>query len=232
MLEFPSLRLGALVVFLLSIGFEVYSLNRLPIIDFRPYKIGANIPEGMEFPDDAKQPVYETTLVYQKDGVEKEFTIDNYPRTDDWEWVRTDNVLVEKGYEPPIHDFSIIIDGEDYTDVILADKNYVFLLISYDLEKASLKNQDELNELAAGLRNSGFRFICLTSSGPDKIETFREETDAPFEFGFTDQTTLKTIVRSNPGLVLLKEGTIMDKWHHNKLPDLDDLLERLNSSSY
>jgi hypothetical protein len=187
----------------------------------------------MEFPEDAKQPVYETTLVYQKDGVEKEFTIENYPKTDDWEWVRTDNVLVEKGYEPPIHDFSIIIDGEDYTDVILADENYVFLLICYDLDKSSRKNQEKLNELAAGLRNSGFRFICLTSTAsPDKINNYVEETDAPFEFAFTDQTTLKTIVRSNPGLVLLKEGTIMDKWHHNKLPDLEELFDRLNSSSY
>lgn len=223
--------LATMAVFLLAIGFEIYSLNRLPILDFRPYKIGVNIPESMVIPDDAQQPVFETTLVYEKDGVEKEFTVENYPKGDDWKWVRTDNVVIEKGYEPPIHDFSIILEDGDFTDLVLADKNYVFLLIAHDLKKASRKNQEELNKLASSLRSSGYQFICLTSS-TGYIEEYKNETGAPFVFGSADQTTLKTIVRSNPGLVMLKEGTIIDKWHHRNLPDPDELLEKINSSSY
>ena len=117
----PKRIMATFVVFIAVIGFEIFSLNRLPIIDFRPYKIGVNIPEGMTIPEGAQEPVYETTLIYQKDGVKKEFTVDNYPQGDDWEWVSTDSKEIEKGYEPPIHDFSINLEDGDYTDIILAD---------------------------------------------------------------------------------------------------------------
>ena len=146
--------------------------------------------------------------------------------------VDSENKLIQKGYEPPIHDFSIIVDDVDITDEVLTDENYVFLLISYTLDKASQKNQIELNSLASNLMDAGYPFICLTSSWTDKIEDYKVETKAPYVFGFTDQTTLKTIVRSNPGLILLKKGTIIDKWHHRHLPEIDKLLERLNSSTY
>lgn len=222
---------AALMVFILVLGFETFSLTRLPIIDFRAYKIGANIPEGMSIPDDAPQAVYETTLIYEKDGVTKEFTVENYPK-EGWEFVDSENKVIQKGYEPPIHDFSIILDDGDYTDDILSDENYVFLMISYKLEKASQKNQAEINALATKLRDAGYTFICLTSSGPDVIAKYKGETGADFEFGSSDQTTLKTIIRSNPGLMLIKKGTIIDKWHHRHLPNADKLLERLNSPTY
>ena len=86
--------------------------------------------------------------------------------------------------------------------------------------------------MASRLMNMGIKFICLTSSDKNLIEEYKMETGAPFIFGFADETTLKTIIRSNPGLVLIKEGTILDKWHHRSLPDTDELIERLNSPSY
>ena len=218
---------ASLGLFLLAVGFEIFSLTRLPVIDFRPYKIGVNIPEAMIIPDDAPQPVWETTLIYRKDGVTKRFTIDNYPQ-EGWEFVDSENILLEEGYEPPIHDFSIQVEGEDFTDEILADDNYVFLLISHDLEKASRKNQEHINLLAGRLMNSGFRFICMTSSVP-QIEEFKLETGAPYIFGFSDQTMLKTILRSNPGLMMIKNGTIINKWHHRHLPAEQVLLDRILS---
>ena len=228
--KYRILAVGA--TFALVIGFEIFSLNHIPIIDFRPYHVGANIPEGMIIPDDAELDVYETTLIYKKDGVTKEFTIDNYPQ-EGWEFVDSENKLIKKGYEPPIHDFSINIDGEDLTDVVLADEDYVFLLISYDLKKASRRNLDKINNIAIEAMGRDLEFICLTNTiEPDVIQNFRQETGAQYLFGFTDQTTLKTIVRSNPGLVLLKKGTILDKWHHRHLPDVDELMERLESTSY
>jgi len=224
--------LAALVTFLLVVGFEVFSLTHIPMFDFRPYHIGANIPDGMIIPDDAEQDVYETTLIYSKDGETKEFTIDNYPQ-EGWEFVDSENKLIKKGYEPPIHDFSISIEGDDITDIVMNDEDYVFLLISYDLTKTSRKNQEEINNLAIEAMGRGYEFICLSNIvDTGKIEEFKQETGAQYLFGFTDQTTLKTIVRANPGLVLLKKGTILDKWHHRHLPDLDDLMERLQSPSY
>ncbi len=218
-------KYAALITLLVVLGFEAFSITWLPILDFRPYYKGADILEGMSIPDDAAQAVYETTLFYKKDGITKGFSIDNYPQ-EGWEFVDTKNKLISKGYEPPIHDFSISIDGEDITEVILAEENYTFLLISYDLDKSSRKNQENINTLAEGLMNAGYKFICLTGTPADG-EQFKQETEAPYIFGFTDQTALKTIVRSNPGLILLKKGIIIDKWHHRQLPLLDELLKML-----
>ena len=216
----------------LIIAFEVFSLRHLPILDFRPYKVGVNITEGMTYPEDAKQPVYETILVYEKDGIEKEFTVENYPQDDSWQWVRTDNKLIEKGYEPPIHNFSIMTDDGDFTDIILGKDDYVFLLVSHDLNKSSRINQDKINEIADLMQSYSYDFICLTSTGKDAIDEFVTETGSGYQFAFTDQTTLKTIVRSNPGLLLIKKGTILDKWHHRQLPDAGDLADKLNSGDY
>ncbi len=224
-------KYAAFITLSVALGLEIFNLNRLPIIDFRPYKIGVNIPDAMIIPDDAPQPIYQTTLIYKKDGKTQEFTIDNYPQ-EGWEFVDTENKLIQKGYEPPIHDFSIRENGVDITDELLTGENYVFLLISQDLEKSSRKNQEEINLLAGRMMNSGYRFICLTNTSQENIEKFKQETGAPYIFGFTDQTTLKTIVRSNPGLILLKSGTIIDKWHHRNLPEVDELLEKLQTSSY
>ena len=186
----------------------------------------------MIIPDDAEQDVYETTLIYKKDGETREFTIDNYPQ-EGWEFVDSKNKLIKKGYEPPIHDFSISIEGDDITDIVLNDEDYVFLLICYDLKKTSRKNQEEINDLALEAMGRGYEFICLSNIvDTDQIEEFKQETGAQYLFGFTDQTTLKTIVRANPGLVLLKKGTILDKWHHRHLPDVKDLMERLQSPGY
>ena len=186
----------------------------------------------MTFPEDAKQPDYETILVYEKDGVEKEFTVENYPQDESWQWVRTDNKLIEKGYEPPIHDFSIIMEDGDFTDILLEKDNYVFLMVCHDLNKSSRVNQDKINELADLMESYAYDFICLTSSGKEVINEFTAETGANYQFAFTDQTTLKTIVRSNPGLVLIKKGTILDKWHHRHLPDPRELTEKLNSGEF
>ncbi|MCK4663898.1 MAG: DoxX family protein [Bacteroidales bacterium] len=213
----------AVVFFLVSL----YSYNYLPFIDFRPYELGSYIPEKMEIPLDAPKDIYETYLYYEKNGVVKEFTTDDYPWQDStWKWLDTKSVLIKKGFHPPIHDFTIeTLDGEDITDIILEDDRYYFLLISYALEKANKDKgiQNKINELAEYCITNNYPFICLTSSTGDQFEDFIHETGATYEFYNTDETTLKTIIRSNPGLVLLKEGTIIDKWHYNDIPSVDEL---------
>lgn len=201
----------------------VYSYNHLPIFDFRPYKVGVNIPEAMTIPQDAPKAKYENIFYYKNKntGEVKKFTEQNYPWKDtlNWAFENMESNLIQEGYRPPIHDFSIESrDGENVTDFFLYDKNYVFMLVAYDLSKTSTKSQDKINTLADWAQENGMSFICLTASLPDEAQAFAEETGAPYEFFNTDEITLKTIIRSNPGLVVIKDGTILGKWHYNDIP--------------
>ncbi|MBN1822083.1 MAG: DoxX family protein, partial [Prolixibacteraceae bacterium] len=222
---------GYFVVILLVFGFlQFHSYNHLPLIDFRPYKIGANIIDGMAMPDDAPADVYRSDFVYRnlKTGRTKKFNEKNYPWQDtlNWEFVEIQSVLVKAGYHPPIHDFTIENRyGENVAEYYLYDQNYTLMLVSYNLEKASKKRQDKINMLAQTAIDRGWNFICLTSSTGTDIEKFNEEYQPPYEFFFCDEITLKTIIRSNPGLLLLQEGTILSKWHWRDLPEFEEVLE-------
>ena len=213
---------------------SLYSLYHLPQFDFRPYHIGVNIKKGMEIPPGAKQPKFKTTYILEKNGVRKEFDENNYP-FNDTAWVLKDpdkdvkTVEVEKGYEPPIHDFSITNDapGEDITDSVLSAKGYTFLLISPYLEKADDSDFGDLDQIYEYAEENGYHFYGLTASNKDGVDHWRDITGAEYPFYITDGTTLETIIRSNPGLLLLKDGTIIRKWSHNDLPTADELNGRL-----
>lgn len=213
---------GLFIVF--SVGLSLYCYNNLPLLDFRPYRVGTHIPDKMKIPEGAPQPEYKTILKYQKNGEVKEFDINNLPDST-WTWVETENILVEEGYVPPIHDFTMdpLDGGGNIADRVLEDEGYSFLLIAYNLEDYRYENQDKINELASFSNNNGHRFIGLTSSSAQEIEQYREETGGFFDFYHTDEITLKTIVRSNPGLVLLRGGTILGKWHHTDIPTVDEM---------
>lgn len=208
-----------------------YCLRNLPILDFRPYKIGANIKAGMELPEGAKPSVFETRFVLEKNGERREFTLDDYPDST-WTFVESRTVLKEKGYEPPIHDFSMLSldSGEEITDSVLSDKGYTFLLVTHRMESADDGNIDLINEIYDYSVERGYGFYALTASSEEEIELWRDKTGAEYPFCQMDDITLKTIIRSNPGLLLLKEGTILNKWSNGQLPDeyvLSDDLEKL-----
>ena len=206
----------------IMVGTSVYSYQHLPILDYRPYKTGTHIPDGMVIPDGAPEAEYEITYVYEKDGKTKNFVYPDFPSDTTWTWVSTDTKVVKEGYEPPIHDFTIetIGEGEDITDQMLANEGYTFLLVSYDLAHSNIDAQQKINELATYCEVNGHDFMCLTSTTDPS--DFVENTEAPYQFYNTDEITLKTIVRANPGLVLIKDGTIMGKLHHNDIPEVDE----------
>ena len=207
---------------LFILGIAAWSLYYLPHFDFRPYHIGANIREGMTIPDDAEQPQFETTFILEKDGQQREFTLDEYPDST-WTFVDSHTVQTRQGYVPPIHDFAIVTEeGDDITDDVLTDSSYTMLLVAPHLEDADDAHLDIINELYEYTRQHGYPFYCLTASTERGIDHWRDITGAEYPFCTTDETTLKTIVRSNPGLLLLKNGTVIGKWSHNNLPVIGD----------
>ena len=202
------------------------SLYHLPIFDFRPYYIGQNIKKGMEIPKGAKLTTYKTTFICEKNGVTKEFTENDYPYNDStWVFKDTHQEILEKGYEPPIHDFSITDEktGEDLTDSILTKDGYTFLLIAPVLERADDSNFGEIDAIYEYAKENGYGFYGLTASTDKAVKHWRDITGAEYPFYTMDGTTLKTIIRSNPGLVLLYKGTIINKWSHNDLPKQAEL---------
>lgn len=208
---------------LLYIALVVYSYNHLPLFDFRPYKVGTNIPEAMSVPEDAPQAEYENIFYYKNKntGDVEEFTEENYPWQDtvNWEFDSMESNLIQEGYVPPIHDFRIETpDGENILDFFLYDENYVFILVAYDLDKTATEPLDEINQLANWAMENGMSFICLTSSLPDESAEFAEEHNISYEFFNTDEITLKTMIRSNPGLMVIKDGTVVAKYHYNDIP--------------
>ena len=203
---------------------SVYCLYTLPIFDFRPYHVGMNIKQGMEIPEGAEQPEFESTFLLKKNGETREFTLDNYPDST-WEYVDTRTVQTKNGYEPPIHDFALTScdTGEDITEQVLTKKGYTFLLVSPRLAVADDSNFGDIDQIYEYAEENGIDFYCVTASANDEIERWRDLTGAEYQFCNADETTLKTMIRSNPGLMLLKDGTIIGKWSHNALPQTDDL---------
>lgn len=205
-----------------SVVLSLWCLYDLPLIDFRPYHVGADIRAGMEIPEDAEQPVIETTFIMEKDGVRKEFSLEDYPDST-WTFIDSRSVTVKEGYVPPIHDFSIIDDtGTDITDDILSAPEYAFLLISPNLEHADDQNFGSIDQIYEYCLERRYTFVCLTASSDAAVARWRELTGAEYPFCNTDATTLKTVIRSNPGLVVLKHGVVVGKWSHNRLPEPED----------
>jgi uncharacterized membrane protein YphA (DoxX/SURF4 family) len=170
--------LVAMYTFLYISGMTLYCYRELPVFDFRPYHIGADIRKGMEIPEGEKPTVYETRFILQKDGVEKEFTLENYPDST-WTFVDSKTMVKEQGYEPPIHDFSIIRqeDGEDITDEVLDDDNYTFLLVAhlhdpnFTAERYFLAHPDPtISKLAADMINDRYQLSKSNSQAMVKDE--------------------------------------------------------------
>lgn len=217
-----QMLLGQMLM-LTPVALSFWCLYDLPLIDFRPYHIGADIKAGMEIPEGAEQPVFDTTFIMEKGGERREFTLDNYPDST-WTFVDSKTVTVKEGYVPPIHDFSITAaDGEDITDMVLGREGYTFLLISPDLDKADDQNFGDIDQIYEFCQDNSIPFYCLTASTEKSQQHWQNITGAEYPFCMTDATTLKTMIRSNPGLMLMEKGVVRGKWSHNLLPETTEL---------
>ena len=217
-----------LIGYLYPVGFGIYNYVHLPIMDFRPFKIGVNIPDNMAFPEDA--PLDEYLYIYQKDGKKKSFTPANSP-VDDSTWSFVEAKLVKAGYVPPILSFELYNDEElNISERLLSNANGVFLLVAPKINKASDKHIEEINNIYDFAIAHNMLFYGVTNSPKTDVNTWINNTGAEYPFLFADDVTLKTMIRSNPGLVLIKSGTILKKWHHNDLPsenEADSVIQAL-----
>ena len=209
--------LGGLL-FCIFLAYHV--LNHLPVVDFRPYKINANIPEGMVVPEDAPKPIFEYAWKFNINGEEQVIvTNGEYPQVDG-EFVGVETEEIQKGYEPPIHDFTLELDGIDYTDELMAEEK-LLMVIAYDLAKTNTMAYPSIKQITDEAIKRGYRVIATSASNETVAKPFIDKYELKFPFYFTDETTLKTIVRSNPGVLKLKKGTILQKVHYNDIEDLE-----------
>ncbi|MDX1333813.1 MAG: DUF6624 domain-containing protein, partial [Robiginitalea sp.] len=218
----PRFRLGVTLAALIAcILFGNHVLNHLPVVDFRPYHLGANIPESMTIPADAPKAVYEYDWKFRVDGEEKIITtLGDYPQVEgefiDLEGTRE----VQPGYEPPIHDLTMEYDGVDLASAILKRPN-LLLVVAYDLGKSRVEAFESIKAVTDTALARGYSVVGLSASSAEETGPLREAYDLRFPFYFTDMTALKTIVRSNPGVLRLEKGTIVQKLHFNDLSDLE-----------
>jgi uncharacterized membrane protein YphA (DoxX/SURF4 family) len=218
---------------LVSVGFGLYTYNFLPVIDFLPYKIGANISAEMDTPPNAPKDVFVLTykLKNKKTKETKVMTDKEYLSSGIWKdanW-ETDgdpeNRLVTKGYEPPIRDLSIQdAQRNDFTKELLASPFYSIIIVAYDLDKTNDDAINKLNALAINAtQNFNIRTMLLTANSPQSAQAFVKKHRMISEVFYADGVPLKTMIRSNPGVILLKNGIVVNKWHFHSVPKYDDL---------
>jgi uncharacterized membrane protein YphA (DoxX/SURF4 family) len=205
------------LILCLWLGFHV--LEHLPVVDFRAYKVGDNIKEGMETPPDAPRAVYEYNWKFDVNGEEKIVTNMGEDPKVDGELLGVETNVIQKGYEPPIHDFSIERDGIDYTIQMLEEENLI-VVIAYNLDIAENDGFIAMKEATNKAIKNGYKVIGMSASSTEETEIITAKYDLNFKFYFCDMTALKTIMRSNPSIMALEKGTIMQKLHFN---DVDQL---------
>lgn len=225
-----SERINAVITiagFALTAWFTWNCYAHLPYKDFRPYAIGKNIPEGMQLPPGAVTDSIVMLFIYEKDGKQIEVGMDELTKISSdtaYKFVDRKDKVIREGDKAPIHDFTIKdADDNDLTMDFMSRPDYVFMLVAYDLSKSNTKVQSRINDFVALCQQKDIEFFGLTSAAPAEADKFRHEHQSMFPYYFCDMTTLKTIIRSNPGLVLLKQGTVIDMWHHNDFPSFDEV---------
>jgi hypothetical protein len=227
-----KLLIGAAVV---SVGFGLYTYNFLPIVDFLPYKIGANILQEMKTPPGAVLDEFEVTYNLKnkktkatKTMTDKEYLKSGIWKDTNWEVQGTpESRLIKKGFEPKIRDLNIQdAQGNSYNEELLSSPFYSLVIVAYNLDATNTDAVSRINALAINLtQNYNTRTIFLTSNAPEQAQQFAKDHKLVSELFYADGVPLKTMVRSNPGIMLLKNGTVVNKWHFHNMPKYDDLVK-------
>lgn len=208
--------------FVATFWLSMHSYKHLPSLDFMPYHVGQNIQQAMAIPEGAPRDEYKTVLIYKKDGVEQEFSDTDFPWQDStWVFVDSKSKLIKQGYVPAVYNFSITHPEQGEITEQVLESEYAFLLVAPKLEKASTEHMEQVKVLADFAKKNGYTFLGLTSSTQGYASEFRQAHGISFDFCSTDETTLKSMVRSHPGLMLLHRGTVVGKWSDRDMPSVE-----------
>lgn len=219
---------GVLIIFFVAL----HALKYEPLIDFRPFTVGTDIKKGMSIPDDAEQPEYETTFILEKGGIRQEFDVDNYPYNDStWVFIDSKTKVIREGYQPPIKDFVLQnAQGDIVNDRILNSFQPVLLVVAPKLEEMEKGAIDKLMKLSHFCLQHNVQSYLATSSLQSDIDRFDQREQIGITYLTGDETMLKTILRSNPGFLIIQNGTIVGKYNLNNLPSEEKLLNPLSTS--
>ena len=213
---------------ILCLWLGLHVLEHLPVIDFRAYKVGTNITKGMQTPADAPRAVYQYNWSFDVNGQQKTVINRGEDPKIDGTLLGVETSVLQKGYEPPIHDFSIERDGIDYTTQMLEEEN-LLVVIAYNLDVAQNDGFVAIKKITDTAIEKGYTVIGISASSTPETEKLAAKYDLDFKFYFCDMTALKTIIRSNPSIIRLEKGTILQKLHFN---DVDQLkLKALKNTS-
>lgn len=210
----------ALLSFIVSLWIAYHVLMHLPLIDFRAYKVGNNILEGMRVPENAAKPIQEFRWKFMVNGKEETIITDgSYPEVDG-EYIGYESKIISEGYQPPILDFSIESDDEDLTEHFLNEEKLI-MVVSYSLEHIDRSSLSELKKVTDEAIRKGYTVIGLSASGNETKNKIKEAYHLDFDFYLCDEKALKTVVRANPGILKLNRGTVIQKLHYNDMDDLE-----------
>ncbi len=227
---------------ILSIVFTIYCWYYLPVVDFLPYAVGKDIVKQMTIPPGAPVDKLEMKFIYQKDG--KDFFIsmnqlDSFSKRPDFEtykYIDRKDVLISKGYEPPIHDFVIYADVQggngrmEVTKTFLDQKGFKLVIAHQILETSNLKSQKDIIKLVQEISKHGIQIWGLTSSSSEVIEKYKKDNGVNYNFYAADGTMLRTMIRANPGMLLLKDNVIIGKWPGTMTPSANDIIELMKNT--
>ncbi|WP_288882548.1 BT_3928 family protein [Pedobacter panaciterrae] len=221
------------IVLTFSLMFSQFTYSRLPVLDFLPYKVGASLPDLMKIPAGATPDEYlimynmknketgETKVMSDKDYLKTEIWKD-----DNWEIIGDpESKLIKKGYEPKIKDLQITdASGTDYTKELIENPYYNLVIVAYNLKDSNEEGIAKLNALALNATEQfNIRSIMLTSSSAQDADAYSKKMKLFSEVFYADAVPLKSMVRANPGVLLLKNGVVINKWHYNNVPSFDEL---------
>ncbi|MDG1501603.1 MAG: DoxX family membrane protein [Ulvibacter sp.] len=211
--------ISVFISLILCLWLGLHVLEHLPVIDFRAYKIGTNITKGMQTPANAPRAVYQYNWSFDVNGQQKTVINRGEDPKIDGTLLGVETSVLQKGYEPPIHDFSIERDGTDYTTQML-EEEHLLVVIAYNLNVAQNEGFIAIKEATDTALEKGYTVIGISASSTSETEKLAAKYDLDFKFYFCDMTALKTIIRSNPSIIRLEKGTILQKLHFN---DVDQL---------
>ncbi|MBK0384210.1 DoxX family membrane protein [Pedobacter sp. SD-b] len=231
-----SRRITSLIIVALPLFFGLYTYTFLPIIDFLPYKVGTNIIDAMKIPQGAPQDVFEITytLKNKKSGEEKKMTDKEYLSTKiyenpDWELINSSEPkLIKAGYQPKIKDLNVYdSQGVNYTQEIFGNPYYNLVAVGWKLSNTKEKAMGDINAIAINaVDNFNIRTVFLTANSAQDATNFSKKLRLMTEVFYADAVPLKSMVRSNPGLILLKDGVIIKKWPSSSLPTYNELAQK------